>query len=185
MLSDLSFTVKAGRAGRRSIGRTGAGKSTVFKLLLGLYLGRKSGTVTIGGVDVSQITDRQRRTVHRLRGAAFCPRAGHGARPDHAGRPAALRGTWRRQAARLAGHGCGPSAAFPDGYDTPLHVTACFRRANGSSLSIARAAAADPAVLLLDEITANLDAQTEARVLEALRRASAGQTSNFHLPPHL
>ena len=35
---------------------------------------------------------------------------------------------------------------------------------------------ADPAVLLLDEITANLDAETEARVLEALRRASAGRT---------
>ena len=42
--------------------------------------------------------------------------------------------------------------------------------------SIARAAAADPAVLLLDEVTANLDAETEARVLEALRRASAGRT---------
>ena len=40
----------------------------------------------------------------------------------------------------------------------------------------ARAAAADPAILLLDEITANLDADTEARVLEALRRASAGRT---------
>ena len=43
-------------------------------------------------------------------------------------------------------------------------------------LSIARAAAADPAVLLLDEITANLAAETAARVLEALRRASAGRT---------
>ena len=43
-------------------------------------------------------------------------------------------------------------------------------------MSIARAAAADPAILLLDEITANLDAETEARVLEALRRASKGRT---------
>ena len=43
-------------------------------------------------------------------------------------------------------------------------------------VAIARAAAADPAVLLLDEITANLDAETEARVLEALRRASEGRT---------
>ena len=43
-------------------------------------------------------------------------------------------------------------------------------------LSIARAAAADPAVLLLDEITANLDAETEARVLLALHRASEGRT---------
>lgn len=42
-------------------------------------------------------------------------------------------------------------------------------------LSIARAAAADPAVLL-DEITANLDAETEARVREALRQGSRGRT---------
>ena len=43
-------------------------------------------------------------------------------------------------------------------------------------LSIARAAAANPAVLLLDEITANLDAETEQRVLAALRRACEGRT---------
>lgn len=53
------------------------------------------------------------------------------------------------------------------------------RRKSGQSgyggSGIARAAA-DPAVLLLDEITANLDAETEARVLAALRRASRGRT---------
>ena len=43
------------------VGRTGAGKSTVFKLLLGLYQ-PQAGTVTIGGVDVARITDRERRT---------------------------------------------------------------------------------------------------------------------------
>lgn len=43
-------------------------------------------------------------------------------------------------------------------------------------LSITRAAAANPAILLLDEITANLDAATEFRVLEALRCASEGRT---------
>ena len=51
-----------------------------------------------------------------------------------------------------------------------------FSQGEWQLLSIARAAAADPAVLLLDEITANLDAATEARVLEALRRASRGRT---------
>ena len=43
-------------------------------------------------------------------------------------------------------------------------------------LSIARVAAANPTVLLLDEITANLDAETEQRVLAALRRACEGRT---------
>ena len=51
-----------------------------------------------------------------------------------------------------------------------------FSQGEWQLLSIARAAAANPAVLLLDEITANLDAETETRVLEALRRASEGRT---------
>lgn len=51
-----------------------------------------------------------------------------------------------------------------------------FSQGEWQLLSIARAAAANPAILLLDEITANLDAATESRVLEALRRASEGRT---------
>ena len=64
---------------------------------------------------------------------------------------------------------------LPDGYDTPC-ADGLFSQGEWQLLSIARAAASDPAVLLLDEITANLDAETEARVLEALRRASKGRT---------
>lgn len=64
---------------------------------------------------------------------------------------------------------------LPEGYDT-VCTDGMFSQGERQLLSIARAAAADPAVLLLDEITANLDAETEARVLEALRRASAGRT---------
>ena len=64
---------------------------------------------------------------------------------------------------------------FPAAYDTPC-TDGMFSQGEWQLLSIARAAAADPAILLLDEITANLDADTEARVLEALRRASAGRT---------
>lgn len=51
-----------------------------------------------------------------------------------------------------------------------------FSQGEWQLLSIARAAAANPAILLLDEITANLDAETESRVLEALRRASKDRT---------
>ena len=65
--------------------------------------------------------------------------------------------------------------ALPEGYDT-VCTDGIFSQGEWQLLSIARAAAADPAVLLLDEITANLDAGTEARVREALRQASRGRT---------
>ena len=60
VLNDFSMTAKQGEQ-VTLIGRTGAGKSTVFRLLLGLYPA-ESGTVTIGGVPVADITDRERRT---------------------------------------------------------------------------------------------------------------------------
>ena len=65
--------------------------------------------------------------------------------------------------------------ALPEGYDT-VCTDGMFSQGEWQLLSIARAAAADPTVLLLDEITANLDAETEARVREALRQASRGRS---------
>lgn len=171
VLSDLSFTVKAGEQATL-IGRTGAGKSTVFKLLLGLYRPEK-GTVTIGGVDVSQITDRQRRSCIGCVEQHFARVLGTVLDQITLGDPRIAR-DMARKAARLAGLDAA-ICAFPDGYDTRC-TDGMFSQGEWQLLSIARAAAADPAVLLLDEITANLDAQTEARVLEALRRASAGRT---------
>lgn len=171
VLSDLSFTVKAGEQATL-VGRTGAGKSTVFKLLLGLYRPEK-GTVTIGGVDVSQITDRLRRSCIGCVEQHFARVPGTVLDQITLGDPRITR-DMARKAARLAGLDAA-ICAFPDGYDTRC-TDGMFSQGEWQLLSIARAAAADPAVLLLDEITANLDAQTEARVLEALRRASAGRT---------
>lgn len=171
VLSDLSFTVKAGEQATL-VGRTGAGKSTVFKLLLGLYWPEK-GTVTIGGVDVSQITDRQRRSCIGCVEQHFARVPGTVLDQITLGDPRITR-DMARKAARLAGLDAA-ICAFPDGYDTRC-TDGMFSQGEWQLLSIARAAAADPAVLLLDEITANLDAQTEARVLEALCRASAGRT---------
>ena len=171
VLSDLSFTVKAGEQATL-VGRTGAGKSTVFKLLLGLYRPEK-GTVTIGGVDVFQITDRQRRSCIGCVEQHFARVPGTVLDQITLGDLRITR-DMARKAARLAGLDAA-ICAFPDGYDTRC-TDGMFSQGEWQLLSIARAAAADPAVLLLDEITANLDAQTEARVLEALRRASAGRT---------
>ena len=171
VLNDISFTVKQGEQ-VTLVGRTGAGKSTIFKLLLGLYK-PNSGTITIGGRDAADIADGERRGCigcveqhfSRVNGTVLDqiilldPRISRAMAED---------------AARLAGLD-GVIRSFPKGYDTPC-TDGMFSQGEWQLLSIARAAAADPKVLLLDEITANLDAETEARVLDALRRASAGRT---------
>ena len=171
VLNDFSMTVKQGEQ-VTLIGRTGAGKSTVFKLLLGLYPA-ESGTVTIGGVPVAQITDRERRTCISCVEQHFARVPGTVLDQITLGDPQ-ITAEMAKHAAQLAGID-GAIEALPEGYDTPCSE-GMFSQGEWQLLSIARAAAADPAVLLLDEITANLDAETEARVLEALRRASAGRT---------
>lgn len=171
VLKDFSMTVKQGEQ-VTLVGRTGAGKSTVFKLLLGLYQ-PENGTVTIGGVNVGDITDRERRTCIGCVEQHFSRVPGTVLEQITLGDPQ-ITGEMARAAAALAGIDAA-IRALPEGYDT-VCTEGIFSQGEWQLLSIARAAAADPAVLLLDEITANLDAETEARVLEALRRASAGRT---------
>lgn len=68
-----------------------------------------------------------------------------------------------------------PLRALPEGYDTPC-TPGIFSQGQWQLLSIARAIAAGPQILLLDEITANLDAGTEQTVLDALQRAGQNRT---------
>lgn len=171
VLSDLSFTVKAGEQ-VTLVGRTGAGKSTVFRLLLGLYHPQE-GSLTIGGVDVSQIPDQERRKCIGCVEQHFSRVPGTVLEQITLSDPQITR-EMAETAAKLAGLDA-VIRSFPQGYDTPC-TDSMFSQGEWQLLSIARAAAADPGVLLLDEITANLDADTEARVMEALRRASEGRT---------
>ena len=171
VLADLSFTVKAGEQ-VTLVGRTGAGKSTAFRLLLGLYQPEK-GSITIGNTDVSQISDRARRSCIGCVEQHFARVPGTVLDQITLGDPRITR-EMAQKAAQLAGLDAA-IRSFPSGYDTPCS-DGMFSQGEWQLLSIARAAAADPAILLLDEITANLDAETEAQVLDALRRASAGRT---------
>ena len=171
VLRDFSMTVRQGEQ-VMLVGRTGAGKSTVFKLLLGLYQ-PEAGTVTIGGVDVSRISDQERRTCIGCVEQHFSRVPGSVLDQITLGDPQ-ITAAMAKNAAQLAGIDAAVQA-LPKGYDT-VCMEGMFSQGEWQLLSIARAAAADPAVLLLDEITANLDAETEARVLEALRRASEGRT---------
>ena len=171
VLRDFSMTVRQGEQ-VMLVGRTGAGKSTVFKLLLGLYQ-PEAGTVTIGGVDVSRISDQERRTCIGCVEQHFSRVPGSVLDQITLGDPQ-ITAAMAKNAAQLAGIDAAVQA-LPEGYDT-VCMEGMFSQGEWQLLSIARAAAADPAVLLLDEITANLDAETEVRVLEALRRASEGRT---------
>lgn len=171
VLSDLSFTVKAGEQITLG-GRTGAGKSTVFRPLLGLYR-PEAGSITIGGVDVSAITDEERRAYIGCVEQHFSRVPGTVLDQITLGDERISR-TMAENAARLAGLDA-VIRALPQGYDANCS-DGLFSQGEWQLLSIARAAAADPAVLLLDEITADLDAETAARVLDALRRASEGRT---------
>ncbi len=171
VLRHFSMTVREGER-VTLVGRTGAGKSTVFRLLLGLYQ-PEAGTVTIGGVDVSDITDSERRACIGCVEQHFSRVPGTVLDQITLGDPC-ITEKMAHNAAVLAGID-DAIRALPDGYET-VCTDGIFSQGEWQLLSIARAATADPAVLLLDEITANLDAETEARVLDALRRASEGRT---------
>ena len=171
VLSDFSMTVKEGEQ-VTLVGRTGAGKSTVFRLLLGLYQ-PEEGDITIGGVNVSAITDHERRACIGCVEQRFSRVPGTVLDQITLSDPA-ITEEMAQNAAKLAGMD-DAIRALPNGYNT-ICTDSMFSQGEWQLLSIARAAAANPAVLLLDEITANLDAETETRVLEALRRASEGRT---------
>lgn len=171
VLSDFSMTVKEGEQ-VTLVGRTGAGKSTVFRLLLGLYQ-PEEGDITIGGVNVSAITDHERRACIGCVEQHFSRVPGTVLDQITLSDPT-ITEEMAQNAAKLAGLD-DAIRALPDGYNA-ICTDGMFSQGEWQLLSIARAVAANPAVLLLDEITANLDAETEARVLEALRRASEGRT---------
>ena len=171
ILHHLSFKVYPGEQVTLS-GRTGAGKSTVFKLLLGLYQPGE-GKVLIQGRDAFQIPENEKRslygyveqTFHRVPGTV---------KDQITLYDDSFTMEEVREAARIAGLDA-TIEQLEKGYDTPC-TQEIFSQGQWQLLSIARAAVAKPKLLLLDEITANLDAQTEEEVLQALKRASEGRT---------
>ena len=171
VLHHLNMEIREGELATLS-GRTGAGKSTVFKLVLGLYAPRR-GTVRIQGVDPRSLTGPQRRALYGYVEQRFHPVPGTVRDQITLYDDTITEGQVCR-AAELAGL-AEAIGALPQGYDTPC-TPDIFSQGQWQLLSIARAVAADPKLLLLDEITANLDAETERAVLRALKRATANRT---------
>ena len=171
VLEHLSLQVQTGEQVTLS-GRTGAGKSTIFKLLLGLYT-PDSGSLTIGGVPTDRISEEDKRKLFGYVEQSFHMVPGT-VKDQITLFDDRITMEQVRSAARLTGLE-DTILSLPQGYDTPC-TQEIFSQGQWQLLSIARAAAAQPELLLLDEITANLDAETEQTVLRALKRVSEHRT---------
>ena len=171
VLDRLSFQVLDGDQVTLA-GRTGAGKSMIMKLLLGLYKPQK-GSVTIHGVPSSEIREKDRRKLFGYVEQSFHMVPGT-VRDQITLYDKKISEKQVRAAAALTGLS-GAIESLEKGYDT-VCTPELFSQGQWQLLSIARAAAAEPHLLLLDEITANLDAETEKEVLDALKRVSENRT---------
>ena len=171
ILNDVSLRIKKGEQ-VTLLGRTGAGKSTIFKLLLGLYAPQK-GKVLVWGVPSVDLPDAKKRKVFGYVEQSFHMVPGS-VKDQITLYDAKISDTDVKKAAELTGL-AKTIEALPDQYDT-ICTQDLFSQGQWQLLSIARAAAAEPEILLLDEITANLDAETEKMVLNALQRVSKNRT---------
>lgn len=171
VVENLSFSVKEGEQVTLS-GRTGAGKSTIFKLLLGLYE-PDEGSVSIAGQKATAIPDSKKRKIYGYVEQTFHMVPGT-VKDQITLYDSSITDEDVIEAAKTAGLD-DAIMELENGYDT-ICKPEDFSQGQWQLLSIARAAAAKPRLLLLDEITANLDADTEKNVLEALNRVSENRT---------
>jgi ATP-binding cassette, subfamily B, bacterial len=157
------------------VGATGAGKSTLAKLVARFY-DPDHGRVLVDGYDLRDVTE------HSLRSQlGIVPQEGFlfsGTIRDNIafGRPDATDAEVREAAAAVGAHEF--IERLPDGYDTEVGERGGQLSAGQRQLvAFARAAAADPRILILDEATSNVDVRTESQIERGLRRLLAGRTA--------
>ncbi|HEY7856105.1 MAG TPA: ABC transporter ATP-binding protein [Terriglobales bacterium] len=174
ILRDLSFVVEPGTS-LAIVGHTGAGKTTMTSLLLRFYDVQK-GRILLDGVDIKQWDVHQLR--RRFGIVLQDPYLFSGTIADNIRMGDAELTDERIQAAERDANLGDFLASLPDGDRTLLR-----ERGNGLStgqkqlVNFARALAADPAILILDEATASVDTDTEIKIRAALERMLIGRTS--------
>ena len=167
ILKDYSLEVKHNETVTIT-GRTGAGKSTLFKLILGLYPCDK-GEVSIFGVPATNINETEKREIYGCVEQEFKPTTG--TLKDQI--------TLKNQSitnleVEKALETVGLKDKIQD-YNKPF-MESEFSQGQLQLLSIARAIVKNPEILLLDEMTANLDALTEKSIMEAIYKAQVNRT---------
>jgi ATP-binding cassette, subfamily B, bacterial len=173
-LRDLSLTVPPGQT-VALVGATGAGKSTFAKLVARFY-DPTSGRVLLDGLDLRDVEQRSLRSK-----LGIVPQEGFlfsGTIRDNIGfgSPDASEEELTTAAGAVGAHDF--IERLPDGYDAEVgerggHLSAGQRQL----VAFARAAAADPRILILDEATSNVDVRTESQIEQGLRRLLAGRTA--------
>src|SRR5215208_5206573 len=174
VLHGLDLDVPAGTT-VALVGHTGAGKSTIAKLLARFYEPR-SGRITIDGHDLRDVTQQSLR-----RQLGIVPQEGFlfaGTVHDNIafGRPDATRDDVVAAAQTVGAHAF--IGALPDGYDTDLGERGTRLSLGQRQLvAFARALLADPSILILDEATSSVDIGTERQIELALRRLLKARTA--------
>ncbi|MDQ3723373.1 MAG: ABC transporter ATP-binding protein/permease, partial [Actinomycetota bacterium] len=173
-LQDLSLKIPPGQT-VALVGATGAGKSTIAKLVARFY-DPTTGAVLVDGHDLRGVTQaslRRQLGVVPQEGFLFSGTIGENIA---FGRPDAT-----RDEIRAAANAVGADEfimGLEHGYDTPVGERGTQLSAGQRQLvAFARALAADPRILILDEATSNVDLHTEGRIEEGLRRLLAGRTA--------
>lgn len=155
------------------VGRTGVGKSTLFKLIMGLLKPSK-GNITINGIDVYSIPNSEKRKIFGYVDQSF-----HIIKGTVAEQISLKDKSITREQIEKAFDFVGLKdyiETLENGIDTVVSSDALFSQGQKQLLAIARAIVADPPILLLDEITANLDSITEEKIVSVLQKTSTVHT---------
>ncbi|MBX6773454.1 MAG: ABC transporter ATP-binding protein, partial [Chloroflexi bacterium] len=174
LIRDLNLVAEPGQT-IAIVGPTGAGKTTLINLLMRFYE-VDSGRITIDGIDIRQVPRGELRSLFGM--VLQDTWLFHATIRENIayGRPGA-----REEeiiAAAVAAHADHFIRTLPDGYDTVLNEEASnISQGQKQLLTIARAFLADPAILILDEATSNVDSRTEVHIQRAMKRLMQGRTS--------
>lgn len=174
ILKDVSFVINPGEK-IAFVGATGAGKSSILNLI-GRYFDIQKGEILIDGVDIREIdTDVLRCAIGQVQQDVFIFTGDIKSNISLRNEMISLEDV--KRAARIVG-----ADSFieklPGGYDEPVTERGSTLSAGQRQLlSFARTLAYNPAILVLDEATANIDTETEVMITEALEKLMEGRTT--------
>lgn len=172
ILQDINLSLKPNEK-VTFVGRTGVGKTTLFKLIMGLLRPTK-GSITINGIDVYEIPNSEKRKLFGYVDQGF-----HIIKGTVAEQISLQDESISREQIEKALDFVGLKEyveSLEKGMDTKVVNDTLFSQGQKQLLAIARAIVTNPPILLLDEITANLDSITEERIVSVLDKASEAHT---------